>query len=102
MQDLNSYTVDDAGYCSSTQDICAHYAKMLSEIAKTSLDPNSPPAEEWLGALIGDVEQQRDSLATRIGRIADGLKDLAVTLRAAQVDERKSPRIGWDAKHSLL
>lgn len=101
MNDLNSYIVDGAGYCGSTQHTCDHLAKRLSEIA-ASLDPNSPPSEEWLAALIGGVDQQRDSLALRLDRLADDLKVLAAIFRSPQVDERNSPRIGWDAKHSLL
>jgi len=100
-KDLNSYIVDDAGYCIST----ATYAASIAEVAQSVVNGLSAPEatedeEDVFGELL-TVNQQREQIALRLERMAQTATKLAAMLRSPQVDERNSEKIGYDAAHSV-
>lgn len=101
--DLNSYITDGAGYAISTHT----RAKVLVETFKSvveSLDPESDldAALENIFGEASNAQHERDNIAWRLERAAQVALALAADLRAAQIDERNSDKIGYDADHSII
>ena len=101
--DLNSYIADGAGYAISTHT----RAKILAETFRAvveSLDPESDldAALENIFGEASNAQQERDNIALRLERAAQAALALAADLRAAQIDERNSEKIGYDANHSII
>jgi hypothetical protein len=101
--DLNSYIADNAGYAIST----FTRAKLLAETLKSvveSLDPECDldAALENIFGEPSNAQNERDNIALRLERAAQAALSLAADLRAHQVDERNSDKIGYDAAHSII
>jgi hypothetical protein len=102
MQDINSYIVDHGGYVVSTLTRARALAEMLQNVV-TCLDSAD------LGAARVDIfgeartpEEDRANVALTLERAAKVALSLAADLRAPQVDERTSEKIGYDADHSII
>ena len=101
MADLNSYIVDSAGYVIDT----TTRVKCLADDANAVLvllAPTSADDDAQLRNIFGEPDAiTREYVAERLEQIAATAARIAHELRAPQVDERESDRVGFDAAHSL-
>ena len=101
MSDINSYIVDQGGYAVSTLDYAKALVKSMESVV-TRLD--SADLDAALENIFGEpsnAQQERENIAISLERAAKAALDLAAMLRAPQVDERNSDKVGFDAAHSI-
>lgn len=100
MSDINSYVVDQGGYVVSTLTRAQALVGMLQSVV-TRLD--SADLDAALENIFGEpsnAQQDRENIALSLDRAAQVALALAADLRAPQIDERNSNKIGFDAAHS--
>jgi len=94
--DWANHNVDEAGYVISTYDrLRAEADTLLLHASET------PDAKDVFSGPLG-VPGERQQAVAMLRAMAARLQALASELDGPQVDERNSPRVGWDAAHSVL
>jgi hypothetical protein len=103
MQDINSYIVDHGGYVVSTLTRARALAEMLQNVVTCldSADLDAAPRVDIFGEA-RTPEKDRANVALTLELAAKVALSLAADLRAPQVDERTSDKIGYDADHSII
>ena len=101
MSDINSYIVDQGGYVVSTLTRAQALLDMLQSVV-TRLDSSDLDAaiENIFGEPV-NAQQDRENIALSLDRAAQVALALSADLRAPQIDERSSNKIGFDADHSI-
>jgi hypothetical protein len=93
--DWANHSVDEAGYVIST------YDRLRSEADTLLLHASETPSAKDVFGDMPTVSGERQQAAAMLRAMAARLQTLASELDGPQVDERNSPRVGWDAAHSL-
>lgn len=101
MSDINSYIVDQGGYVVSTLTRAKALVEMLQSVVTRLDSADLDAALENIFGEPSDAQQDRENIALSLDRASQVALALAADLRAPQVDERSSNKVGFDADHSI-
>lgn len=102
--DANDYRVDDAGYIISTGDQLTGIGQAIADIGASLSGLETE--YEWMSGMLAvrndPAPTIRAEYAAKLRKQIHWLEEIAASLDGPPIDERNSPRVAWDAKHSVL